>query len=112
MRGASIRISYKGRGDRHYINRLIIPNERSVCVGSVYLQKSKRRNLRAMEYSWEGMVISLVSGAHGRPKLVSNALNSLRLWKASTRTVLSELSNPTIMMVTFLKMEKKNEPRP
>lgn len=57
------------------------------------------------------MVISLVSGAHGRPKLVSNALNSLRFWKASTRTVLPELSNPMIMMVTFLEMEKKNEPK-
>ena len=57
------------------------------------------------------MIISLVPGAHRRPS--PNVLNNpLHLWKASTRTVLPELSNPMMMMVTFLEIEKKNELKP
>lgn len=58
------------------------------------------------------MIVSLVPGAHGRPKPASTTVNSLRLWKTSKRTVLPELSSPIIMMVTLLEMEKKNEPKP
>ena len=81
----------------------------SCVLGSVYLQM---RELKCHEVRVGRNDISLVTGTQGRPKLVSNALSSLRLWNASTRTVFPELCSPRMMMATCLEMDKKNESKP
>lgn len=76
-----------------------------MCVlGSVYLQKREPEG-HQVRLGRNDYLIG--SGAHGRPQIEFRAFSYSHLRKTSTRRVLPELSNPMIMTVTFLEIEKK-----
>lgn len=77
MRGASIRISCKGRG-WHSLHKQADNTRGEECVyvlRSAYLQKREPQGHKVR--LGRNDFFPLVSGAHGKPKPVSNALTSL-----------------------------------